>query len=80
MQRVPRVLVPVIGVVALMGGAQALGAVPTFHHGLSRARVMRTARATNRVIVVMKSQQRGKLASKASVKARSATQARQRAR
>src|SRR3954470_13672044 len=77
-RRVPRLLVPVLGVVALAGGAQALGAVPTFHHGLSRARIVRTARASKRVIVVLKSQQRGRLASAASVKARSATQARQR--
>jgi hypothetical protein len=78
MQRVPRLLAPALGVIAVMGGAQALGAVPTFHHGLSRRQVVRAARATRRVIVVMKSQQRGRLASAASVRARSAKQARQR--
>jgi hypothetical protein len=65
-------------VLVLVGGAQALGAVPTFHHGLTRAQIRRTARSTQRVIVVMKTQQRGKLASAASVRSRSATQARQR--
>jgi Subtilase family/Peptidase inhibitor I9 len=78
MQRVLRLLMPVLGVLALAGGAQALGAVPTFHHGLTRGQVTRTARASKRVIVVMKSQQRGRLATTASVRARSATQARQR--
>ena len=78
MQRVPRLLVPVLGVVVLGVCAQALGAVPTFHRGLSRTQVVRTARSTKRVIVVLKSQPRGKLASAASVRARSARQARQR--
>jgi len=65
-------------VVVLGVCAQALGAVPTFHRGLSRTQIVRTARSTKRVIVVLKSQQRGKLASAASVRARSARQARQR--
>src|SRR3954470_7325896 len=78
MQRVPRLVAPALAVLALAGGTQALGAVPRFHHGLTKAQIMRTARASNRVIVVLKAQQRGRLASASSVKARSAVQARQR--
>jgi len=82
-RRIPRLrlLAFAAGVIALAGGAQALGAGPgfsTFHRGLSRAQVLSTARATNRVIVVLKSQQRGRLASASSVRARRAVQARQR--
>jgi hypothetical protein len=58
MQRIPRVVVAALAVLALAGAAQALGAVPsfhrglpTFHRGLSRAQIMRTARATHRVIL-----------------------------
>src|SRR4051794_41983029 len=78
MQRVPRLVAPALAVLALAGGTQALGAVPRFHHGLSKAQVLRTARASSRIIVVLKAQQRGRLASASSVKARSAVQARQR--
>src|SRR3954454_12877721 len=78
MQRIPRLVAPALAVVVLAGGSQALGAVPRFHHGLSRAQIMRTARASNRVIVVLKTQQKGRLASASSVKARRAAQARQR--
>jgi hypothetical protein len=78
MQRVPRLVVPALAVLALAGGTQALGAVPRFHHGLSKAQVLRAARASHRVIVVLKAQPRGKLASASSVKARKAAQARQR--
>src|SRR4051812_36547530 len=78
MQRVPRLVVPALAVLALAGGTQALGAVPRFHHGLSKAQVLRAARASHRVIVVLKAQPRGKLASSSAVKARNAAQARQR--
>ncbi len=85
MQRIPRVVVSALAVLALAGAAKALGAVPSFqgglpsfHRGLSRAQIMRTARATHRVIVVLKSQQRGRLASASSVRARRAVQVLQR--
>ena len=78
MHRVLRLVAPVLVVVALAGGAQALGAVPTFHDGLSKAQILRAAKASNRVIVVLKAQQKGQLASASSVKARSAGQRRQR--
>src|SRR4051794_41781509 len=71
MQRVPRLVAPALAVLALAGGTQALGAVPRFHHGLSKAQVLRTARASSRVIVVLKAQQRGRPASAWRVKARS---------
>ena len=82
-RRIPRLrlLAFAAGVIALAGGSQALGAGPgfsSFHRGLSRAQVLSTARATNRVIVVLKSQQRGRLASASSVRSRRAVQARQR--
>jgi Peptidase inhibitor I9 len=78
MQRIPRLVVPALAALALAGGAQALGGVPRFHRGLSREQILRTARATHRVIVVLKSQQKGRLASASSVRTRRATQARQR--
>ena len=78
MQRVPRLLVPVLGVVVLGVCAQALGAVPTFHRGLSRTQVVRTARSTKRVIVVLKSNRGASSRPPRAFRARSARQARQR--
>ena len=78
MRRIPWRLAPALAVLALASGAQA-GALPTFHHqGLTRAQILRTERATHRVIVVLKAQQTGRLASPASVRTRRAVQARQR--
>ena len=80
MHRIPRLVIPAIAVLALAGTAQALGggAAPRFHRGLSRAQILQTARATHHVIVVMKAQQRGRLASPASVRTRRAVQATER--
>ncbi len=80
MHRIPRLVIPAIAVLVLAGTAQALGGggVQRFHRGLSRAQILQTARATHRVIVVMKSQQRGRLATPANVRARRAVQAGQR--
>jgi hypothetical protein len=78
MQRIPRRVAPALVVLALAGATQALGAVPKFHRGLSRSQIAQTARATQRVIVVMKSQQTGRLATPRSVNARRAVQLRQR--
>src|SRR5215475_9905317 len=81
MHRIPRLVIPVIALLVLAGSAQALGggaAVPRFHRGLSKAQILQTARATQRVIIVMKAQQRGRLATPAGVKSRRAVQAGQR--
>jgi hypothetical protein len=78
MKRIPRWVAPAVAVLALAGSAQALGAMPSFHRGLSRAQVLRTARASHRVIVVLKSQQRGRLDSASRVSTRRAVQALQR--
>jgi Subtilase family/Peptidase inhibitor I9 len=80
MKRIPRWVAPAVVVLALAGSAQALGAVPSFHvprfhRGLSRAQILRTARASHRVIVVLKSQQTGRLDSASSVRTRRAAQA-----
>jgi Subtilase family/Peptidase inhibitor I9 len=80
MHRIPRLVIPAIAVLALAGTAQALGggAAPRFQRGLSQAQILQTARATHRVIVVMKSQQKGRLATPAKVRLRRAVQATQR--
>jgi subtilase family protein len=80
MHRIPRLVIPAIAVLALAGTAQALGggAAPRFQRGLSRAQILQTAQATHRVIVVMKSQQKGRLATPAKVRLRRAVQATQR--
>ena len=80
MHRIPRLVIPAIAVLVLAGTAQALGGggVTKFHRGLSRAQILQTARATQRVIVVLKSQQRGRLATPASVRSRRAVQANER--
>ena len=81
MQRRLRRVALVLAVLALAGGAQALGAAPRLHRdqrGLSRAQIQRDARATHRVIVVLKSQQRGRLSSAFAVRARRAAEERQR--
>jgi hypothetical protein len=78
MQRSLRWVALALGVLALAGGTQALGAMPKFHRGLTRAQIQRAASANHRVIVVMKSQQRGRLASAGSVRTRRAAEARQR--
>ena len=78
MHRIPRLVIPVIALLVLAGSAQALGggaAVPRFHRGLSKAEIVQTARASHRVIVVMKAQQKGRLATPAGVKTRRAVQA-----
>jgi len=77
MQRVPRLVVGAVAVLALAGATQAVASVPRFHHGLSKSRTLRDA-GMRRVVVVLKSQQRGRLAGASSVRARAAAQARQR--
>jgi len=78
MHRIPRLVVPALALLVLVGGAQAVGGVPRFHRGLSSARILSTARATHRVIVVLKSQQTGRLRTASSVRTRRAVQERQR--
>jgi hypothetical protein len=51
--------------------------MPRFHHALATSRVLRDARA-NRVLVVLKTQHGGRLATAASVRARVSLQARER--
>jgi hypothetical protein len=77
MHRIPRLVIPALAVLVLAGTAQALGGggVTKFHRGLSRAQILQTAHATHRVIVVLRSQQRGRLATPASVRSRRAVQA-----
>src|SRR4051812_50056254 len=75
MARVPRVLVVLVAISALASAAPALAKRPTFHRGLSPGKVQRASR---HVIVVLKRQQHGPLATASSVKARAAAQARQR--
>src|SRR3954466_7425180 len=75
MPRFPRLVVLIVAVSALAVAAPAVAKIPTFHRGLSPGKVQRASR---HVIVVLKHQQRGRLASASSVKARAAAQARQR--
>src|SRR4051812_33488466 len=75
MSRVPRLLVLLVAVTALATAAPALAKLPTFHRGLPPGKVVRASR---HVIVVLKHQQRGALASASSVRARASAQARQR--
>ena len=77
MPRVSRLVVAVLAVLMLVGVTQAWAKVPHFRHGMSKARVLRDARAS-RVVVVLRSQHRGRLATVASVKARRRTQERER--
>ena len=74
--RVSRFVGAVLAVLMLAGTTQALAKVPHFRHGLTKARVLRDARA-NRVIVVLSKQHRGRLATVASVRARAGVQARE---
>ena len=62
---------------ALAGATQAGARMPHFHHALAKSRVLRDAQA-NRVVVVLKAQHRGRLATAASVRARVGLQARER--
>jgi hypothetical protein len=82
MPRVPRLVAIATAVALLAGGAQALarGAshAPRFRHRtLSAQQIRRAARAT-RVIVLLKRQQTGRLATASGVRTRRALQARQR--
>jgi hypothetical protein len=82
MSRGLRLAVAVVAVFLLVGGAEtvakSVSRAPRFHHrAMSAQRVRRVARA-NRVIVVLKRQQRGRLATVASVRARASAQRAQR--
>jgi hypothetical protein len=77
MPRVARVVGAVLAVLMLAGVTQAWAKVPHFRHGLTKERVLRDARAY-RVVVVLRSQHRGRLATVASVKARRREQERER--
>src|ERR1700754_4185185 len=81
MPRVPRVVVPAVAVLAMAGiTAQAGAKLPTFRRGALPGAVQRAARTANkRVIVVLKDQARGSLATASDVKARAAAEKRQRA-
>jgi hypothetical protein len=71
-----------VALLLLAGGAQALAKTvnraPRVHHRVLTAKQLRRAARANRVIVVLKRQQRGRLASTASVKARASAQRAQR--
>ena len=78
MSRAARLVVAAaLAMLALAGAAQAGARMPHFHHALAKSRVLRDARA-NRVVVVLKTQHRGRLATSASVRARASLQARER--
>jgi subtilisin family serine protease len=67
----------VLAVLVLAGATQAVAKMPRFHHALATSRVLRDARA-NRVLVVLKTQHGGRLATAASVRARVSLQSRER--
>ena len=82
MPRVSRLVAAAVALLLLAGGAQAVAKsvdrAPRFQHRAMSAKQIRRAARINRVIVVLKRQQRGRLATTASVKARASAQARQR--
>jgi hypothetical protein len=78
MPRAGRLVVAVaLAMLALAGAGQAGARMPHFHHAVAKSRVLRDAQ-TNRVVVVLKTQHRGRLATAASVRARAGLQARER--
>src|SRR4051794_40427821 len=82
MPRVSRLAVAAVALLLLAGGGQALAKsasrAPRFHHRAMSARQIRRAARASRVIVILKRQQRGRLAGAASVKARASAQRAQR--
>jgi hypothetical protein len=62
-----------MAVIALAGATHAAARMPRFHHAVAKSRVLRDARA-NRVVIVLKTQHRGRLATAASVRARASVQ------
>jgi hypothetical protein len=77
MPRAGRLVVAVLVVLGLAGATQAGARMPRFHHAVAKSRVLRDARAS-RVVVVLKTQHRGRLATAAGVRARVNLQARER--
>jgi Subtilase family len=77
MPRVSKVVGASLAVLMLAGATQAWAKMPHFRHGLTKAHVLRDVRAS-RVVVVLKTQHRGRLATVASVRARASVQARER--
>ena len=79
MPRFRRLVLPAVTVLALAGASGAGAAAPQFsHHAISKAKILRAAGGSQRVIVVLKAQRRGRLASASSVRARTSAQSRQR--
>ncbi|MGZ6637262.1 MAG: S8 family peptidase [Solirubrobacteraceae bacterium] len=82
MPRGLRLAVAVVAVLLLAGAAEtvakSVNRAPRFHHRAMSAQQIRRAARANRIIVVLKSQQRGRLATAASVRARASTQRAQR--
>src|SRR4051812_17505339 len=82
MPRVSRLAAAAVALVLLAGGAQAVAKsvsrAPRFHHRAMTAQQIRKAARANRVIVILKRQQRGRLATAAGVKARASVQRAQR--
>ena len=74
MHRGSRLAAAVVALLLVAGGAETLAKslhrAPRFHHRAMTARQITRAARANRVIVVLKSQQRGRLASVASVRSR----------
>ena len=78
MSKVSRLAVAAVTLLVLAGAAatvaKTVNRTPRFHHRALSAKQIRRVARTNRVIVVLKSQQRGRLATAASVRARATAQ------
>ena len=78
MSKVSRLAVAAVTLLVLAGAAatvaKTVNRTPRFHHRALSAQQIRRVARTNRVIVVLKSQQRGRLATAASVRARATAQ------
>ena len=82
MLRGSRLVVAAVALLLLAGAAEtvakSVNRAPRFHHRAMSAKQIRRAARANRVIVVLKSQQSGRLATVASVRARASAQRAQR--
>ena len=75
MQRVPRLVLPALAVLALAGGSGAGGQCHGSHHGLSKAQILRAAaKAATGSSSCSRHSSSGRLATAASVQARTSRQ------